>query len=76
MLYSQETGVTQSGQLLHPFFQRINDLVLLKFLILVNHLLIKHKNCHFLKGGKTNIKALKFTFSSPKATPDVEQLNF
>ena len=72
MLHSQETGVTQSGQLLHTSFQRINDLVLLKFLILVNHLLIKHKHCHFLEGSKTNDKVLKLVLSSPTITSDVE----
>lgn len=68
MLHSQETGVTQSGQLLHPFFQRINDLVLLKFLILINHLLIKHKHCHFLEGQR---QQLTLTLFSPTETPGV-----
>lgn len=48
MLHCEETGVTQSGQLLNAFLQRVNYLVLLKLLIFVNHLLVKHKHCHFL----------------------------
>lgn len=49
MLHSQKTGVTKSGQLLHPSFQRVNDLVFLELLIFIDHLLIKYKHCHFLK---------------------------
>lgn len=66
MLHSQESWVTQSGQLLHPFFQGVDDLVLLKFLILVNHLFIKHKHCHFLEGREqTAIIITIISFVSP-----------
>lgn len=63
MLHSQETGVTQSGQLLHSFFQRLDYLVLLELLILINHLLIEHKHCHFLEGLKPNSSEHIFIFN-------------
>lgn len=67
MLHSQETGVTQSGQLLHAFFQRIDNLILLKFLVLIDHLLIEHKHRHFLDGGSKTNMALTLALSSGKS---------
>lgn len=62
MLHSQEAGVTQSGQLLHPSFQRVDDLVFLEFLILIDHLLIKHKHRHLLNIKHKLLASMNISF--------------
>ena len=49
VLDSEQTRMTQSGELLHTSLQRLNDLVLVKLLILLHHLFIKHKHSHLLE---------------------------
>lgn len=55
MLHREETGVTQSCELLNASLKRVNDLVLLKLLVLVNHFLVKHKHSHFLEEGECEL---------------------
>ena len=58
VLHRQQAGVSKAGELLHPSFQRVDDLVFVKLLVLVNHLLFEHKHSHFLWGGGREVQPL------------------